>query len=115
MLMSDLFTTLLETTEHKIVRSKKFLKMKIKYSNKKSNIELLDNLVGILRTTGEITSNNAHSIKQPIPSEHLDKNVTGWVSVWISKTDDLRLIYNRFKDGTIEIKFGKAKDVGYKH
>ena len=115
MLISDLFCKLFESTSYNIVRSKKFNKLKIKYSNKKSNITLLDDLVKTLKDTGEITTHNAHRINQPIKSEHLQKDVTGWVSVWISKSDDLRLAYNRFKDGTIEIKFGKASDIGYTH
>lgn len=101
-------------TSYKIVKSKKFNKMKVKYSNKRSNIKLLDSLVKTLSTDGEITSNNVHTINQPIRSEHLGKDIDGWKVAWISKTDDLRLAYNR-SDDVIEVKFGKASDIGYKH
>jgi hypothetical protein len=115
MKISDILKSLFESNTYNVVKSKKFNKLKIKYSNKKSNIKLLDSLVQELRDSGEITGHNAHRINQPISSEHAGKDVTGWVSVWISKTDDLRLAYNRFKDGTIEVKFGKASDIGYTH
>ena len=116
MKISDVLNTFFESTKtYNIVKSKKFNKLKIKYSNKKSNIQLLDQLVNRLRETGEITDHNSHAIKQPLPSDYYSKDIPGWVSVWISRSDDLRLIYNRFKDGSIEVKFGKAKDVGYDH
>jgi len=104
-----------ESKEYKIKKSKKFNKFKIKYSNKKSNIKLLDNLVKTLQKEGEIVDHGVHRINQPIYSEYTGGNETGWQSVYISKSDDLRLMYKRFNDGVIEVKFGKATDVGYTH
>lgn len=115
MLITDILYHLFENQQYTVVRSKRFLKAKIKYSNKKSNISLLDELVSTLKDKGEITNHNSHKINQPLSSEHIGKDVKGWVSVWISKSDDLRLAYKRFDDGIIEVKFGKASDIGYKH
>lgn len=100
---------------YKLVTGKKFKKAKVKAANKSGNIRLLDKLIVDLQTTGEITSNNAHAIKQPIRSEVTGTDVTGWVSVWVSRTDELRLLYQRYDDGTIEVKFGRPNDIGYGH
>lgn len=90
-----------------------FDKMVLRY-NSHPKLKLLRSLLDVLNKEGKIETNNVHRIKQPIFSSMLQKEVTGWYSVWISSSDDLRLLYR--KDGQyIEVKFGKAKDVGYSH
>lgn len=110
-----LIEQLLQEKTYHLVTGKKFKKAKVKASSKAGNIRLLDKLVAELKTSGEITTNNAHAIKQPIRSEVTGSDETGWVSVWISRADELRLLYNRFSDGTIEVKFGRPRDIGYGH
>lgn len=103
-------------TEFKIFYAKSVAKSKIKYINKPANIKALDKLITSLKQTGQITGNNAHRIQhEKLHSEYSGKDESGWVIAWLSRTDDLRLAYKKFDDRTIEVKFGKAKDIGYKH
>lgn len=111
----EIGTTTEQSNEYEIHYSKTYNKKKIKYSNKRSNIKLLDSLVEMLRKTGTITGANIHNIKQEIHSEFLGKSVKGWNVAWISRADDLRLAFKKHPNNIIEVKFGTAKDIGYSH
>lgn len=94
---------------------RKYNKLVVKYSNKPANIKLLKQLEGLLKNDGSIKGHGLHGIRQPIKSEYDGKMHTGWKVVYVSKSDDLRLAYLKHKNGTIEVKFGKASDIGYSH
>ena len=104
-----------EDNEYKLFFSKKYKKLIVKYSNNPANIKLLRDLEKSLLHNGDISGHGIHSINQPIKSEYTGKDEKGWKVVYVSKSDDLRLGYYRHKDKTIEVKFGKASDIGYKH
>jgi len=94
---------------------RKYNKLVVKYSNKPANIKLLKQLEQMLKQYGNIQGHGLHGIRQPIKSEYDGKMHNGWKVVYVSKSDDLRLAYLKHKDGTIEVKFGKASDIGYSH
>jgi len=94
---------------------RKYNKLVVKYSNKPANIKLLKQLEQMLKQDGNIQGHGLHGIRQPIKSEYDGKMHNGWKVVYVSKSDDLRLAYLKHKDGTIEVKFGKASDIGYSH
>lgn len=100
---------------YQLHHSRKYKKNVVKYSNKPANIKLLKDVEKQLKNDGKVEGHGIHSIRQPIKSEYENTSMTGWKVLYISKSDDLRLGYLKHKDGTIELKFGKANDIGYSH
>lgn len=105
---------LIESEGFKIHYNKSVKVTKIKASNKPANIKTFDKLVRVLKNEGRIQTNNVHRLKEKMHSEFTGKSEDGWSVAWVSRSDDLRIAYRKFGD-TIEVKFGKAKDIGYKH
>lgn len=127
MLLTDLFEDLfkglfkenkdVETKDkYNIVFAKNFNKLKLsKCINTPKRMIKIDDIIDELIDNGDITHSNVHTLKQKINSEYSGKKETGWKSIYISTRDDLRMVFKRFPDNSIEVKFGSAKDCGYKH
>lgn len=115
MRLFELLLSLVENDSRTIYYPRKYKKLVAKYSNKPANIKLMRELEKELKSSGNIQGHGLHGIKQPIKSEYSGGMITGWKVVYISKSDDLRLAYVKHKDGTVELKFGKAADIGYSH
>lgn len=85
-------------------------------TNQSADLDKLNKAIEQLKKEGSISGiGGTHAIKQPIYSEVTQTKITGWNVIPISRKNDLRLAYKNHGDGKIEVKFGRAEDIGYKH
>lgn len=84
-------------------------------NNRTSDLNKVDRSLEQIKQDGKVTLGGVHSIGQALYSERAQESLTGWVVVPISRKNDLRLGYKRHDDGVFEVKFGTARQLGYKH
>lgn len=101
--------------DYKLFFSRKYKKAVAKNSSKPSTIKNLRSITNQLKKDGRVEGHGTHRINMPMRSEYTGTNETGWSVSYVSKSDDLRVGFLKHKDGVIEIRFGRASDIGYKH
>lgn len=109
----------MNNVKHNIVFDSKFDKTVgkfLKKTKRQSDQDKLDKIIDQLKIEGYISDiGGTHMIRQPIYSEHTKTKITGWSVVPISRRHDLRLAYRNHGNNRIEVKLGRAVDIGYKH
>lgn len=89
---------------------------KLTKNSSTADLDKIDKALTQLKTTGKVEAiGGVHSINQPIYSDREQKKVTGWRVIPISRKNEIRLAFKSHGDGVVEVKFGRAKDIGYTH
>lgn len=101
--------------KNELTYSRKYRKLVTKNSSKPATIKALKSIIKQLEDDGKVEGHGTHRIRMPLRSEHTGKDETGWTVSYVSKADELRVGFLKHKDGTIEVKFGRPSDIGYKH
>ncbi len=104
--------------KHTIHYDSKFNRNIAKLSKNSSTADLakIDKALDQLKSTGKVEAiGGVHSINQPIFSDKEQKKIAGWRVIPISRKNEIRLAFKVHSDGVIEVKFGRASDIGYTH